>query len=201
MLQKQLKPKISEFVLASHNTGKLAEIEALLKPYAVQVTSAAELNLPEPEETAQTFDGNAQIKALAAAQSTGRYALADDSGLCCYALGGAPGVYSARWAGPEKDFEMAMEKVALELVDHEDHRAAFVSVLAFASPSGDVSFYEGRCEGTIVWPQKGDQGFGYDPIFIPQGETRTFGEMSQNEKAKFSHRAIALEKFIKDVFE
>lgn len=200
MAQRQPKPSLSEFILASHNQGKLKELEAMLEPYDVQVVSASELDLPEPEETGTTFEANAQIKALAAAKATGKYALADDSGLCCHALDGAPGVYSARWAGPEKDFNKAMEKIALAIKDQEDQRAAFVSVLAFASPEGDVSFYEGRCEGTLVWPSKGENGFGYDPMFIPTGEVRTFGQMSADQKKAYSHRAIALQKFIDDNF-
>lgn len=200
MHQKQLKTPIEELILASHNKGKLAELDKMLTPYGVAVTSSAALDLIEPEETETTFHGNAKIKALSAMEATGKPSLADDSGLSCYALNGAPGVYSARWAGPDRDFDLAMARIAEEIKKFEDHRAAFVSVLAFAVPGKDVQFFEGRCEGTIVYPPKGSNGFGYDPIFIPEGSVRTFGQMTPDQKEKYSHRAIALKKFIETVF-
>ena len=192
---------MKELILASHNQGKLKELKSYLAAYDVDIVSAAELTLPEPEETEDTFHGNAEIKALAASQATGKPALSDDSGLACYGLDGAPGVYSADWAGPNKDFEMAMEKVANELQDHEDHRAAFISVLALVIPGEETKFYEGRCEGTIVYPPRGENGFGYDPIFIPEGYNQTFGELGAEEKAKLSHRAKALAHFKADIFQ
>ena len=185
-------------VVASHNQGKVREISALLGPLGVEAVSAGELGLPEPEETEATFTGNAALKARAAAKGSGLPALADDSGLEVHALGGAPGVYSARWAGPDKDFRAAMERVWRKL--HEkgarDHSARFVCVLALAHPDGAVETFEGEARGRIVWPPRGEHGFGYDPIFVPDGHERTFGEMRHEEKLPLTHRARAFEKFV-----
>lgn len=183
--------RVPHLVLATHNPGKVKEIAALLDGYVERFSSAGELDLPEPEETGATFEENAILKARAASQSAGLPALADDSGLCVYGLGGAPGIYSARWAGPEKDFDAAMQRVHDELGDNPDRRAAFVCVLALVQPDGSVETFEGRVEGSIVWPPRGDQGFGYDPFFVPDGETRTFAEMAPAEKKAMSHRARA----------
>jgi XTP/dITP diphosphohydrolase len=161
---------------------------------------AGELGLPEPEETAETFQGNAELKALAAARAAGEPALADDSGLACDGLAGAPGIYSARWAGPSKDFRAAMQKVedglAAETTSEGevDRRASFVSVLSLAWPDGRVESFEGIVRGQLVWPPRGENGFGYDPIFVPEGETETFGEMDPARKHAISHRAVAFAK-------
>jgi XTP/dITP diphosphohydrolase len=185
-------------VVASHNAGKVREIGALLVPLGVEAVSADELRLPEPEETETTFVGNAALKARAAAEASGLPALADDSGLEVFALGGEPGVYSARWAGERRDFGLAMCKVweALQAKDAVDFSARFVCVLALARPGKDVQTFEGEARGTIVWPPRGDKGFGYDPIFLPTGLDRTFGEMSHDEKLPLTHRARAFEKLL-----
>jgi XTP/dITP diphosphohydrolase len=185
-----------KLVLASHNTGKLREIRALLEPYGKEVLSAGELKLPEPEETGQSFAENAELKARAAAEASGLPALADDSGLAVASLGGAPGIYSARWAGPEKDFQAAMRRVHEALADDLDRGAEFVCALALAWPDGDVVQVVGRVRGAIVWPPQGEGGFGYDPVFLPEGHTRTFGEMSAQEKQAISHRARAFQALI-----
>jgi XTP/dITP diphosphohydrolase len=179
-------------VLASHNRGKLREIAALMAPYGVETVSAADLGLPEPEETAADFAGNAQLKALAAATASGLPALADDSGFCVAALAGAPGVLSARWAGPEKDFAGAMNRLEAELGEAEDRRAWFVCVLCLAWPDRHTATYLGRVEGMLAWPPRGTLGFGYDPIFVPAGGTQTYGEMPPDEKHATSHRARAM---------
>ena len=186
----------SRLVIASHNTGKAREIAELLAPYGVEVTSAARLNLPEPEETATTFIGNAELKARAAAEQSGLPALADDSGLVVHALGGAPGIYSARWAGPGKDFSIAMARVQRELEANgaTDRRAHFVAALALCWPDGHCESFEGRVDGTLVWPPRGGKGFGYDPMFVPQGHDITFGEMEPTAKHAISHRADAFRK-------
>jgi len=188
----------SRLVVASHNAGKVREIGALLRPLGVEAVSAGELGLPEPDETEPTFVGNAALKARAAAEASGLPALADDSGLEVFALGGDPGVYSARWAGPDRDFRFAMERVWAVLSEKgaKDFSARFVCVLALAQPGGAVETFEGEARGTIVWPPRGDQGFGYDPMFQPIGETRTFGEMSHDEKLPLTHRARAFEKLL-----
>lgn len=185
-------------VVASHNSGKVREIAALLAPLGVEAVSAASLGLPEPEETETTFAGNAALKAKAAADASGLPALADDSGLEVFALGGDPGVYSARWAGPTKDFAVAMERVQDELAARQtsDFSARFVCALALAEPGGAVDVFEGEARGRIVFPARGLQGFGYDPIFEPEGHTRTFGEMSHEEKLPLTHRARAFEKLL-----
>jgi XTP/dITP diphosphohydrolase len=192
-------PRLSDrLVVASHNQGKVREISALLAPLGVEAVSAEALGLSEPEETETTFTGNAMLKARAAAQGAGLPALADDSGLEVLALGGAPGVYSARWAGPAKNFRVAMERVWRELQEKgaEDVSARFVCVLALAQPDGSVVTFEGEARGRIVWPPRGEHGFGYDPIFAPDGHTRTFGEMRHEEKLPLTHRARAFEKFV-----
>lgn len=184
-------------VVASHNSGKVREIAALLGPLGLEPVSAAELGLPEPEETETTFTGNAALKARAAAAASGLPALADDSGLEVFAIGGDPGVYSARWAGPNKDFGAAMQRVwDLLSAKGDDRSARFVCALALAQPDGSVEVFEGEARGVIVWPPRGDKGFGYDPIFEPQGLTRTFGEMTHEEKLPLTHRARAFEKLV-----
>lgn len=202
MQQKQPKfSPITELVLASHNKGKLAEIKSMLAPLGVSVTSAADLNLEEPEETEKTFRGNAAIKARAVMLATGKPSLADDSGLACDALGGAPGVDSKPWAEQYADYNEAMAALYALVDSHKNYNAAYVAVLALAVPDQEgLQYFEGRCEGHLIHPTRGTNGFGYDPMFIPNGETRTFGEMDASDKKQYSHRAKALEKFIKQVF-
>ena len=185
-------------VVASHNAGKVREIAALLAPLGVEAVSAGELGLPEPEETETTFAGNAALKARAAAAASGLPALSDDSGLEVFGLDGAPGVYSARWAGPGKDFSVAMQRVEEELTARgaTDRGARFVCALALAQPDGSVEVFEGEARGRIVWPPRGGKGFGYDPMFEPEGRTRTFGEMTHDEKLPLTHRARAFEKLL-----
>lgn len=182
--------RTGELVLATHNPGKLREIAALMAPWGVAVRSAGELGLAEPEETAPDFAGNAQLKALAAARATGLPALSDDSGFCVAALGGAPGVLSARWAGPDKDFTGAIDRVLAGLTG-DDRRAWFVCALCLGWPDGHTDTFLGRVEGTVVMP-RGTQGFGYDPAFLPRGGTLTFGEMEPVTKHAISHRARAM---------
>jgi XTP/dITP diphosphohydrolase len=185
-------------VIASHNPGKIEEIAALLAPFAVEVVPAGSLGIPEPDETGDTFEANAALKARAVAEASGLPALADDSGLAVPALGGAPGIYSARWAGAAKDFRAAMARVNRKLGDR-DRRAAFVAVLALAwpdAPDVHVELFRGEVQGNLVWPPRGDRGFGYDPMFVPAGGTLTFGEMDPAEKHKISHRARAFAKLI-----
>lgn len=191
-------PLPDRLVLASHNPGKVREIADLLAPLGLTVLSAAALGLPEPDETEPTFVGNALLKARAAARGAGLPALADDSGLEVLALGGAPGIYSARWAGPDKDFGRAMARVEAELAasGDPDRRARFVCVLALATPEGEEHVFEGEVVGTLTFPPRGAKGFGYDPIFVPDGETRTFGEFEPAEKHAISHRAMAFAKFL-----
>ncbi len=192
-------------MIASHNPGKIEEIAALLAPFAVAVVSAGGLGIPEPDETGDTFEANAALKARAAAEASGLPALADDSGLVIPALGGAPGVYSARWAGEAKDFGAAMERVNRELCDR-DRSAAFVAVLALAWPDtpdardAHVELFRGEVQGNLVWPPRGDRGFGYDPMFVPAGGALTFGEMDPAEKHKISHRARAFAKLVESSF-
>lgn len=178
-------------VLASHNPGKLREIEALLQPLGIKVVSAGSLGLPEPLEDAPDFSGNARIKALASATASGLPALSDDSGFCVAALAGAPGVYSARWAGAGKDFVAAMGTVHERMGDTVDRRAWFVAALCLAWPDGHTETFLGRIDGAVVWPPRGDKGFGYDPMFVPIGAQRSFGEMDPDEKHAVSHRARA----------
>ncbi len=188
-------------VIASHNPGKLREIAELLEPFAMTVTSAADLGLAEPEETGATFAENAALKARTATQGAGRPALADDSGLAVHALGGQPGIHSARWAGPDKDFGAAMARVERELGQTADRRAAFVCALCLAWPDGAQETFEGRIEGRLTWPPRGGRGFGYDPIFVAEGFDITFGEMEPAEKHRISHRAQAFAKLVRAVFE
>lgn len=190
-------------VIATHNPGKLREMRELLAPYGIEGIAAGDLGLPEPEEIGSSFAENARIKASAAARAANLPALADDSGLTVEALGGGPGIHSARWAGPDKDFARAMRVIeeklaAVGATSPDDRRAAFVSALALAWPDGHGENFEARVEGTLVWPPRGAQGFGYDPMFLPGGHTRTFGEMSAEEKhglpprgGGLSHRARA----------
>jgi len=184
-------------VIATHNKGKVPEIAALLEAYVAKFPSAGELRLAEPEETESTYIGNAALKARAAAIASGLPALADDSGVSVAGLDGAPGIYSARWAGPTKDFTLAMERVRRELEavpDRKGDRAAFICALALAWPDGHVEAVEGRLDGTLTFPPRGGRGFGYDPIFIPDGYTITCGEMDPAEKQAISHRADAFRK-------
>lgn len=187
-------------VLATHNKGKIAEISQLLAPYVSSFSDSGSLDLSEPEETGATFEENAIIKAQAAMEESGQVALADDSGMAVSALGGEPGIYSARWAGPEKDFGQAMQAVHDKLGENEDRSAAFVCVLALAWPDGHIETVEGRCEGLLIWPPRGEKGFGYDPMFVPDGHERTFAEMDIEEKQGMSHRALAFEKLVKSCF-
>ncbi len=180
-------------VIASHNPGKVDEIARLLAPFGLATLAAGTLGLPEPEETGDSFEANAALKASAAAKASGLPALADDSGLVVPALGGAPGIHSARWAGPAKDFRVAMERVEKALGDR-DRAASFVAVLALARPNGGVALYRGEVAGRLVWPPRGDRGFGYDPIFVPDGHGATFGEMEPAAKHRISHRARAFAK-------
>lgn len=204
------KLEAKHIVVATHNAGKLAEINDLIAPFGLFAKSAAELNLAEPEETGTTFEENAAIKAFAAMKATGLPSLADDSGLCVSALDGQPGVYTADWAekedGSGRDFFMAMEKIesALQSANADDRKAKFVAVLCLAWPDGHSEYFRGEVEGNIVWPPRGDAGFGYDPIFKPVGFETTFGEMTAEEKHGWdinasddglSHRARAFAKF------
>jgi XTP/dITP diphosphohydrolase len=187
-------------VIATHNKGKVREFEDLCAPIGVNVVSSAALGLPEPEETGTTFAENASLKAVATAVATGKIALADDSGLAVDALDGAPGIYSARWAGESRDFGAAMRKVEAELVARgatapEARRARFVCVLCLANPAGEVQFFEGTVAGHLVWPPRGTNGFGYDPMFVADGRDLTFGEMDPAAKHAISHRANAFAAF------
>jgi XTP/dITP diphosphohydrolase len=186
-------------VIASHNPGKITEIAALLAPFGVQTVGAGALGLSEPEETGATFDANAVLKARAAAEAAGLPALADDSGLVVPALGGAPGIYSARWAGPTKDFRIAMARVEREL-GGKDRSAHFVAVLALAWPDGEVTTWRGEAPGHLTWPPRGERGFGYDPMFVPDGYDLTFGELGPDEKYQISHRARAFAKLVEACF-
>jgi XTP/dITP diphosphohydrolase len=200
------RPITGRLVIATHNPGKLAEMRELLAPYGIDAISAGELDLPEPDEDGMSFRDNARIKAQAAALATDLPAFADDSGLVVDALDGAPGIHSARWAGPEKNFRRAMETIEVKLYERgatapEKRTAHFVSALCVAWPDGHVEDFEAKVDGTLVWPPRGDKGFGYDPMFLPDGHTRTFGEMSSDEKhglpprgKGLSHRARAFMK-------
>lgn len=190
----------SRLVLASHNRGKLREIAELMLPLGIETVSAADLGLPEPDETAPDFIGNARIKALAAAAATGLPALSDDSGFCVAALDGAPGVHSARWGGPGKDFAPAMARVWRELDGAADRRAWFIAALCLAWPDGHAETFEGRVDGALVWPPRGDGGHGYDPMFVPTGGALTYGEMPQAEKHATSHRARAFSQLLAACF-
>lgn len=191
----------SKLVLASHNQGKLAELTELLGPFKIEVVSAGSLGLPEPDETAPDFAGNARIKALTAAITTGLPAFSDDSGFCSAALNGSPGVFSARWAGPEKDFAKAMALVHERAGNDADLRAWFVAALCLAWPDQHTETYVGRVNGTMVWPPRGGYGFGYDPMFLPEGGSETFGEMAPDAKHAVSHRARAFAQVMVSCFE
>jgi len=200
-------------VIATHNSGKLVEMRDLLTPFGLEAVSAGELNLPEPEETGLTFMENAAIKALGAAKATGLPAIADDSGLCVAALGGEPGIYSARWAGPDKDFTRAMRQIeellqAKGALSPAQRQAWFISALTVAWPDGQLAEVEGRVDGQLVWPPRGNMGFGYDAMFLPEGETRTFGELTREEKhglpplgRGLSHRARAFIALVDQVLQ
>lgn len=190
-----------KLVIASHNPGKVREIADLLRPFGVDVVSAGDLDLPEPIETEDTFVGNALLKANAAAKASGLPALADDSGLAVDALDGAPGIYSARWAGPDKDFMVAMKLVEELMRGTEDRAAKFVCALALAWPDGHTEVFEGTVAGDITWPPVGDKGFGYDPIFIAEGESITFAEMEPERKHAMSHRAHAFRQLVAACFK
>jgi XTP/dITP diphosphohydrolase len=191
------RPISGRLVIATHNPGKLAEMRELLEPYGIDAVSAGELGLAEPEETGASFRENARIKAQSAARASGLPAFADDSGLCVDALGGAPGIHSARWAGPEKNFAGAMRRIEDEMhargaSEPGSRRAHFVSALSVAWPDGHIEEFEGRVDGTLTWPPRGTAGFGYDPMFLPDGYDRTFGEMSSQEKHGLPPRGLGL---------
>ena len=189
-------PPDRRLVIASHNSGKLREIQDILAPFQLDITYAGALGIPEPEETGLTFEDNAALKARHSAEAAQMWALADDSGLEVNALDNAPGIYSARWGGPSKDFTMAMERVRRELlergVEPEGAAARFVCVLSLASPGGEVQNFRGTVEGRLTFPPRGEKGFGYDPIFLAEDMTRSFAEIEPQEKHAISHRARAL---------
>ena len=191
-------PRGSQLVVASHNEGKVREIKALLGPHGIQAIGAGALGLPEPEETGKTFAANAQLKAQFSAMASHHAALADDSGLCVEALDGAPGIYSARWAGPTKDFRIAMNRVHDELRHKglSTSAAKFVCALCIALPSGEARVFEGEVHGSLTFPPRGSRGFGYDPIFIAAGMDETFAEIEPAQKHAISHRARAFEKLL-----
>ncbi len=194
-----------KIVVATHNKGKLAEFAALLKPHGVTAVSAGELGLPEPAETETTFAGNARIKAEAAMKASGLIAMSDDSGLCVEALAGQPGVYTADWAGPERDWTRAMRLVEEKLqakgaTTPDRRRAEFVCTLCVMWPDGEERIFEGRVSGHLTWPPRGTLGHGYDPMFVPTGGRQTFAEIDPAEKNKISHRARALEKLVDELF-
>ena len=202
MFLEKIRPS-NKLIIASHNQGKVIEIRDLLEPLGLELISAASLNLPEPEETANTFSGNARLKAEAATLATGFPAFADDSGLSVDALDGEPGIYSARWAGDSKDFSMAMEKINAALSEADSkleikasRSASFFCALALSWPDNKAEICEGSINGTLCWPPRGGNGFGYDPIFIPTGYDETFGEFDQKLKHSISHRAKAFAKFL-----
>lgn len=190
---------IRELVIATHNQGKLREIEALLAPLGIRVQSAGDLHIDEPEETGTTFAANAELKARHSAKASGKPALADDSGLVIPAIDGRPGIYSARWADPGKDFSVAFARVRTELAEAgapPNSAAYFVCMLALCLPDGECHHFEGRIYGTLCFPQRGTRGFGYDPIFIPDGYEQSFAEITPDIKNKISHRANAFFKFV-----
>ncbi len=198
--------KGDRLVVATHNPGKVEEIGHLLAPFGMRAVSAGELGISEPDETGVTFAENACQKAVHSARASGLPALADDSGLEVAALDGDPGIYSARWGGPDKDFQMAMKRVHDELeakgaTTREQRKANFTCSLALALPDGTCTVYDGKVFGSIVWPMRGTHGFGYDPIFMPDGFDITFGEMDPDEKHKMSHRARAFEKFVREALQ
>lgn len=193
-----------KLVIASHNPGKVREIGDLLRPFSVEVVSAGDLGISEPEETGLTFRANAELKARHSAEASGLPALADDSGLAVTALNGDPGIYSARWAGSSKDFGFAMRKVEEALAGKTDRSARFVCALALAWPDGHVEIFEGTVEGDLVWPPRGDKGFGYDPMFRPAGQSvdnsLTYGEIDPDQKHATSHRAAAFRQLVEACF-
>jgi XTP/dITP diphosphohydrolase len=190
----------TRLVVASHNHGKVREIRDLLARFNIEVVSAGDLNLPEPDETESTFIGNAKLKALAAATASGLPSLSDDSGLAVTALDGAPGIYSARWAGPTKDFAVAMARIEKELTGKADRSAKFVCALALGWPDGHCDTFEGEVHGTLTFPPRGTKGFGYDPIFVPTGFSTTFAEMEPEAKHAMSHRAKAFAQMVEACF-
>lgn len=191
-----------KLIVASHNKGKVREIFELLAPFGIECVSASDLGLPEPDETGDTFRANAGLKALAAARAANLPALADDSGLCVSILNGAPGIFSARWAGPTKDFAFAMEKIRRAVLEAGAHdtSAHFICGLALAWPDGHIEYFEGRVDGELIWPPRGDKGFGYDPMFIANGYDITFGEMEPEKKHGISHRSHAFTKLVDACF-
>jgi len=191
-----------KIVIASHNEGKVRELGELFAPFGIECVSAASLELPEPEETGATFEGNALLKARAAAAAAGMLALADDSGLEVEALGGEPGIHSARWGGPDRDFGLAMKHVRRELEAKSvtEPRANFTCALALAGPNGDAAVFTGKVYGAIVWPPRGTRGFGYDPIFVPEGHAQTFGEMEPALKNALSHRMRAFQQLMAETY-
>ena len=206
-MHNQLSPDVP-LVVASHNKGKIREIQELLAHYGLTVKTATELALDEPEETGTTFEANAKLKAMAAAKKTGLPAMADDSGFAVDALNGDPGIYSARWAGPDKDFSMAMRNVEEKLqskgaTEAKDRTGRFIAVLCLAWPDGETHFFRGEVEGQVIWPPRGEKGFGYDPMFMPEGHDITFGEMESEQKHGWkpggerglSHRSRAFKLF------
>jgi len=199
------KLKGQKILIATHNKGKLEEFAQLFAPHGVVTTSCKELGLAEPVETENTFKGNARIKALAACKASGLITISDDSGLCVDALKGAPGVYTADWAGPQRDWMLAMRMVEAKLqgvnaLTPAKRKAQFCCTLCVMWPDGEERYYEGVAHGQMVWPRRGKLGHGYDPAFMPDGATVTFAEMSHAAKNKISHRALALEKLIADLF-
>lgn len=195
----------NRLVIATHNAGKAAEIADLVAPCKVTTVAASELGLEEPEETGETFAANAELKSLAAARATGLVAVADDSGLVVSALDGRPGIHSARWAGPDRDFTAAMEKIEAMLgaagaTSPEARAACFICVLSLAWPDGHRENFEGRVQGSLIWPPRGTLGFGYDPVFQPLGLGKTFGEMAPRDKHAISHRAVAFQAMIDACF-
>jgi XTP/dITP diphosphohydrolase len=194
-----------KIVIATHNKGKLEEFAQLLKPHGVTTFSAGGLGLTEPEETEDNFRGNARIKALFAMTHSGLISISDDSGLCVDALNGDPGVYTADWAGPTRDWSMAMRLVeeklqAASALKPEQRRGQFKCTLCVMWPDGVERYYEGVAPGTLVWPPRGALGHGYDPVFVPDGQSQTFAEMTHDAKNKISHRARALEQLLSDLF-
>ncbi len=190
-----------KLIVASHNAGKAREIRELLAPFKIDVISAADLNLPEPDETGSTYIENAELKARAAATTAGLPALADDSGMGVDALDGAPGIYSARWAGPNKDFAFAMKRVQTELGENPNHNARFICALSLAWPDGHCESFEGEVRGKLLFPGRGTKGFGYDPIFVAEGYDITFAEMDPTEKHEISHRAHAFRQLVSACFQ
>ena len=199
-MEKKRKFLEQKIIIASHNQGKVREISALLKPYGIEAISAADLGLHEPEETGKTFVANAELKARSASETTNQPSLSDDSGLVVPALNGEPGIYSARWGGKEKNFNLAMNMIEERLGANTNKSAYFVAALALCWPDGHCETFEGRVEGNLVWPPRGKLGFGYDPMFVPSGGEKTFGEMEPAAKHAISHRAKAFAKLEKACF-